>query len=71
MYSTAKRSVSTLLSFLLAPLPELLPCGAKAAAMLAGMCCRRVAKPLFTCFTLLRSLALRRATEAGCWGGVP
>lgn len=50
MYSTAERSVSTLLSFLLAP-----PC---------GTCCRSAWKPKFTSFTRLRSRSLRRATAA-------
>lgn len=33
--------------------------------MRTGMCWRRTAKPVLTCFTRLRSRALRRATEAG------
>ncbi len=55
MYSTAERRVSTLLIFLFAaPL---------------GTCSRRVAKPLFTSFTRLRSLSFRLATACGCCGG--
>ncbi len=52
MYSTAERSVSTLLIFLLAaPL---------------GTCWRSVWNPILTCLTRFLSRSLRRATATGC-----
>lgn len=71
MYSTARRRVSTLDSFLEAPLPCEALCGDKAWATLAGMCDLKVANPLFTCFTRFLSRAFLLATEAGCWVGAP
>uniref|UniRef100_A0A8W7PAX9 Uncharacterized protein n=1 Tax=Anopheles coluzzii TaxID=1518534 RepID=A0A8W7PAX9_ANOCL len=60
MYSTAIRSVSTLLSFLWTP-RAVVP-ASNASAISSGMRWRSAANPLLTCWTRLRSRAFRRST---------